>query len=234
MAFLDAGFSRIGSDDYNRELVELKDIYIPENGYFYAYISYENDASGEPVWWDNFKVTHVSSGAIQRDDYYPMGLRHNKTVADNNINNYLYNGGTELNTTTGLYMTPFRRYSLSPTEGWRNPATGRFNGIDAMASSFSSMTPYQYAFNNPISFNDPTGLCPTCDDPGQQPHHRLQNDHRSDLSGEDHVIPNRDLVRDERIHNSLIHAFVVPADHHELPLTRQPGGVLLRKQPPRG
>ena len=43
---------------------------------------------------------------------------------------------------------------------WRHydPAIGRFVGIDAMADSYYSLTPYQYSMNNPIWFKDPTGL----------------------------------------------------------------------------
>lgn len=45
---------------------------------------------------------------------------------------------------------------------WRHydPAIGRFNCIDKLAESFFDVTPYNFANNNPIYFNDPTGLGP--------------------------------------------------------------------------
>ena len=39
-----------------------------------------------------------------------------------------------------------------------DPAIGRFNVIDPLADFASDYTSYRYAFDNPISFNDPNGL----------------------------------------------------------------------------
>jgi len=39
---------------------------------------------------------------------------------------------------------------------------GRFMSVDPLASSFPGWSPYSYAFNNPLIFNDPTGLAPVC------------------------------------------------------------------------
>ena len=66
-------------------------------------------------------------------------------------NKYKYNEGTELNTdfNINLYETNFR--SL-------DPQLGRFWQIDPFAEASDSWTPYAYANNNPILFNDPTGL----------------------------------------------------------------------------
>ena len=38
-----------------------------------------------------------------------------------------------------------------------DPQIGRFNCIDVLAEHYFSLTPYQFAGNNPVSFNDPTG-----------------------------------------------------------------------------
>ena len=45
---------------------------------------------------------------------------------------------------------------------WRgyDPQLGRFKAVDALADFIPSISPYQFAFNNPISLNDPTGLAP--------------------------------------------------------------------------
>lgn len=51
---------------------------------------------------------------------------------------------------------------------WRqyDPAIGRFNVVDAMAEMGSQLdkSPYAFAWNNPIFYGDPSGLCPTCPD----------------------------------------------------------------------
>jgi len=39
-----------------------------------------------------------------------------------------------------------------------DPAIGRFNGIDRLASLVPSITPYRFGYNNPIFWSDPTGL----------------------------------------------------------------------------
>ncbi|MEO9964789.1 MAG: hypothetical protein ABJF11_03305, partial [Reichenbachiella sp.] len=47
------------------------------------------------------------------------------------------------------YSTPFRKY---------DPSLGRFHGVDALAELNITVGPSSFAHNNPISFNDPTGL----------------------------------------------------------------------------
>jgi RHS repeat-associated protein len=66
-------------------------------------------------------------------------------------NNFLANGATELNATTGLYDLDFRNY---------DPVLGRMNGVDPMAAKYSGLSPYNYSFNNPVGFNDPNGADP--------------------------------------------------------------------------
>jgi len=78
-------------------------------------------------------------------------------------NNFLGNGGTELNTTSQLYDLEYRNY---------DPALGRMNGVDPMANKYSSLTPYNYSFNNPVMFNDPSGA-----DPPQTINYSAQTSH---------------------------------------------------------
>ena len=87
------------------------------------------------------------------DNYYPFGLQTANTWTRENVtgNNFLANGGTELNDSTGLYDLEFRNYDA---------VLGRMNQVDPMAHSLSSFTPYNYSFNNPVSFNDPNGASP--------------------------------------------------------------------------
>jgi hypothetical protein len=41
-----------------------------------------------------------------------------------------------------------------------DPQIGRFNRIDPLADFYDDLSPYSFAFDNPVLFNDPTGLGP--------------------------------------------------------------------------
>ncbi len=64
---------------------------------------------------------------------------------------YKFNGGTELNESFDVYYyeTPFRNYDAQ---------IGRFTGVDALAGKNINQSPYAFANNDPIYYNDPTGL----------------------------------------------------------------------------
>ncbi len=64
-------------------------------------------------------------------------------------NRYRYNG-KELHDELGLnwYDYGARMY---------DPAVGRWNGVDALADSFPTWSPYNYAVNNPVLVTDPDG-----------------------------------------------------------------------------
>ncbi|MCE2896288.1 MAG: hypothetical protein LW721_17785 [Flammeovirgaceae bacterium] len=66
-------------------------------------------------------------------------------------NNFLGNGGTELNSTSALYDLEYRNY---------DPVLGRMNGVDPMATKYASLTPYNFSFNDPVAFSDPSGADP--------------------------------------------------------------------------
>jgi hypothetical protein len=51
----------------------------------------------------------------------------------------------------GLDYMVWRRY---------DPALGRFLGVDPMADSYPSWSPYNYTLNNPVRYTDPDGQCP--------------------------------------------------------------------------
>ena len=84
-------------------------------------------------------------------------------AANSLTNRQKFNDGTELSNNefsdgSGLeiYETQFRGY---------DPQIGRFWQIDLMAADYESWSPYNYCENNPILFNDPTGLDPETSTP---------------------------------------------------------------------
>jgi len=93
---------------------------------------------------------------IQENHFYPFGMAMKgaiiRTATPSAPNKSFYNGGSELQDDFGddpnVYSTFFREY---------DPVLGRMNAVDPMADKYSELTPYNYAGNDPIMFNDPMG-----------------------------------------------------------------------------
>lgn len=82
-------------------------------------------------------------------DYYPFGMT-SSLYESSTSNDFLYNG-KELNEEMGLnwYDYGFRMY---------DPTLGRWHVQDPLMEEFSSLSPYNYVYNNPMNFIDPFGL----------------------------------------------------------------------------
>ena len=117
--------------------------------------------TSQDVFFDNFRILSTPSTTVQVTHYYPFGMEMpalSYQAPAMNKNRYLYNQGTgEVTFDTeripdlNIDLTKFRAY---------DPALGRWWQIDPMADALSSLTPYNYSFNNPVLFNDPLGDCP--------------------------------------------------------------------------
>jgi RHS repeat-associated protein len=124
---------------------------VKEAGYAYLYVSNEQ-VNMTDVYFDDVKMTYTPGNILQSNEYYPFGLQTaNSWTRDNTTNNFLANGGTEMNTTSSLYDLEFRNF---------DPILGRMNQVDPMSDMYGNHTPYNYAFNNPVSINDPNGADP--------------------------------------------------------------------------
>ena len=96
-------------------------------------------------------ITDGSGSVVERNDYYPLGMR---TSTGNSYpqlaaNLYKYNG-KELQTVGGLGFTDYgaRMY---------DDFTGRWFVPDPLAEKYASMSPYMYCGGNPITFFDKDG-----------------------------------------------------------------------------
>ncbi|WP_262511491.1 RHS repeat-associated core domain-containing protein [Chryseobacterium rhizosphaerae] len=85
------------------------------------------------------------------NDYYPFGMNHLKTW-----NSYFAQGSYKSNKYNGKELQETGMYSY----GWREymPDIARWNGIDQLAESYYSHSPYAYVMNNPINLFDPNGM----------------------------------------------------------------------------
>jgi RHS repeat-associated protein len=153
------GVSRAGTSGVVKNHgADLFNIPVPKNGYLYVYVSNESNAD---VFFDNVQVAHTRGAMLEENHYYPFGLRMegiSSKAAGGIQNSFKYNGGNELQSKEfsdggglELYDAMFRMY---------DPQLGRFHKIDPLADFFDDLTPYNFAYNNPIYFNDPFGLSP--------------------------------------------------------------------------
>jgi len=129
------------------------------NGYLYIWVS--NETQGWDVFFDNLAVQYKQGPLLEENHYYPFGLTM-AGISDKAIktcyaeNKFRYNDGTELQNKEfrdgsglELYDAGFRRL---------DPQLGRFTQIDPLADQTHFFSTYSYVANNPIYFNDPSGL----------------------------------------------------------------------------
>lgn len=128
------------------------------NSYLYVY-QYKDHLGNVRLSYadcDGDGVINPATEILEENNYYPFGVKHKgyNQIANScrseeaeayKFLNKEYEDSFALNVTE----TDFRHY---------DNALGRFNVLDPMAELAYDFTPYRYGFNNPVYFNDPSGL----------------------------------------------------------------------------
>ncbi|WP_299363368.1 RHS repeat-associated core domain-containing protein [Winogradskyella sp.] len=111
----------------------------------------------------NIRLTYMDNNGsldiIEEHNYYPFGLKYKgyNDVVSANVNSvaskFKYNG-KEFNDELGLDWYDFhaRNYDAS---------LGRWMNIEPLAEDYYEWSPYNYIYNSPLKFIDPTGMGPT-------------------------------------------------------------------------
>src|SRR5690554_6066118 len=132
--------------------------YVKKDGtnYIYHYIYRDHLGNNRLVYadLDGNGVINPATEIVEENNYYPFGLKHqgyNNLPGDGYKYKFLnkeYEDSFGLNVTE----TDFRQYDA---------AIGRFSVMDALSELAPNQTPYRYGFNNPVFWQDATGLFET-------------------------------------------------------------------------
>ena len=90
---------------------------------------------------------------ITMEEYYPFGstsFQGGRSTAEVSLKRYRYTG-KERDEETGLNYHGARYYA---------PWLCRWTAVDPLESKYTPWSSYNYGFNNPITYNDPTGMGP--------------------------------------------------------------------------
>ncbi len=147
-----SGFKRVTQSGDGAAPIVIDEIKATKNGYVYVYLSNE---SNEPVYFDNFSVSHERGRLIAEDHYYAYGLRiasiSSKSISSSlnpKMPNYGYQGS--FSEEVSEFELNYNEFELRTYD----PQIGRWTTADPY-DEFAS--PYIGMGTDPVNLVDPNG-----------------------------------------------------------------------------
>ena len=138
----------------------LPDLSASVDGYVQVLVANESNVD---VYFDDLTIQYEPAIAVQETHYGAFGNNLAGIEKQGQPDHKFQYGGHEKQSDLGLNYIDFgaRMYDA---------ARGQFTGIDPKAELSRRWSPYAYAYDNPIRFNDPDGMMPQCSTcPGRNP-----------------------------------------------------------------
>jgi RHS repeat-associated protein len=176
------------------------DFKIPKSGYFFVFLT--NETNDKYTFFDNLVVQHYTGPLSETNDYTAWGLsiKMLESKAVGRVENrYKYNGkelqSKEFSDGSGLEL-----YDLNAR--MYDQQIGHFPCMDPLAESFASRTIYNYSFDNPVRFGDPTGMSGTDwvkKDNTWTYNENIKTSEQSKAAGYDDFVENGSTIENARI-----------------------------------
>jgi RHS repeat-associated protein len=167
---------------------------ITEPGYIYVYLSNESSNTSKLILFDEMNVT-LTRPILQVNDYYPFGMAMAENGYENVLepeNKFTYNGKEKQDDNELNWQYYGFRYFDNALAKWHIK--------EPLADYMTGISPYAYAYNNPVTFRDLYGLWPANRLRGSKPWFMQKNNNfAADTDRDSFIRPSEQYLYDSYV-----------------------------------